>query len=85
MQAITLLGATGSIGESTLDVIARHPDKYEVFALTGNLQIEKLAAQCLRHGAQFAVVPQVFISPEALIIPPTTPRAISSCFARSAA
>ncbi|MBT6319118.1 MAG: NmrA family NAD(P)-binding protein, partial [Porticoccaceae bacterium] len=56
MQAITLLGATGSIGESTLDVIARHPDKYEVFALTGNLQIEKLAAQCLRHGAQFAVV-----------------------------
>ena len=59
MQAITLLGATGSIGESTLDVIARHPDKYEVFALTGNLQIEKLAAQCLRHGAQFAVVNDV--------------------------
>ncbi len=56
MQAITLLGATGSIGESTLDVIARHPDKYAVFALTGNLQIEKLAAQCQRHGAQFAVV-----------------------------
>ena len=56
MQAITLLGATGSIGESTLDVIARHPDKYSVFALTGNQQIEKLAAQCQRHGAQFAVV-----------------------------
>jgi len=56
MQAITLLGATGSIGESTLDVIARHPDRYSVFALTGNQQIEKLASQCQRHGAQFAVV-----------------------------
>jgi 1-deoxy-D-xylulose-5-phosphate reductoisomerase len=56
MQAITLLGATGSIGESTLDVIARHPDKYSVFALTGNQQIERLASQCQRHGAQFAVV-----------------------------
>ena len=56
MQSITLLGATGSIGESTLDVIARHPDKYSVFALTGNTQIPKLAIQCLRHGAQFAVV-----------------------------
>ena len=56
MQAITLLGATGSIGESTLDVIARHPDKYSIFALTGNQQIEKLASQCQRHRAQFAVV-----------------------------
>ena len=56
MQAITLLGATGSIGESTLDVIARHPDKYSIFALTGNQQIEKLASQCQRHLAQFAVV-----------------------------
>ena len=56
MQSITLLGATGSIGESTLAVIARHPDKYSVFALTGNQQIEKLAAQCQRHRAEFAVV-----------------------------
>ena len=56
MQSITILGATGSIGESTLDVIARHPDKYSIFALTGNQQIEKLAAQCQRHRAQFAVV-----------------------------
>jgi 1-deoxy-D-xylulose-5-phosphate reductoisomerase len=45
MQSITILGATGSIGESTLDVIARHPDKYSVFALTGNTQIQKLATQ----------------------------------------
>jgi 1-deoxy-D-xylulose-5-phosphate reductoisomerase len=56
MQTITLLGATGSIGESTLDIIGRHPDKYAVFALTGNQQIEKLAAQCLRHNAEYAVV-----------------------------
>lgn len=56
MQSITILGATGSIGESTLDVIARHPDKYSVFALTGNTQIQKLATQCLLHRVQFAVV-----------------------------
>jgi len=56
MQSITLLGATGSIGESTLDVIARHPDLYSVFALTGNQQIEKLADQCLSHQPVFAVV-----------------------------
>lgn len=56
MQSITILGATGSIGESTLDVIARHPDLYSVFALTGNQQIDKLADQCLVYRAKFAVV-----------------------------
>jgi 1-deoxy-D-xylulose-5-phosphate reductoisomerase len=56
MQSITLLGATGSIGESTLDVIARHPDKYLVFALTGHQQLEKLALQCQRFQPPFAVV-----------------------------
>ncbi len=56
MQRITLLGATGSIGVSTLDVIARHPEKYSVYALTGNLQIDKLALQCQQHQAKFAVV-----------------------------
>lgn len=56
MQSITLLGATGSIGESTLDVIARHPDKYSVFALTGHQQLGKLALQCQRFQPQFAVV-----------------------------
>ena len=54
MQRITLLGATGSIGVSTLDVIARHPGKYSVYALTGNLQIDKLALQCQQHKAKFA-------------------------------
>ena len=56
MQSITVLGATGSIGESTLDVLAQHTDKYSVFALTGNRQLDKLAAQCLQHNAQYAVV-----------------------------
>jgi 1-deoxy-D-xylulose-5-phosphate reductoisomerase len=56
MQRVTVLGATGSIGESTLDVIAQHPDKYAVFALTGNRRLDKLAAQCARHRAQYAVV-----------------------------
>ncbi|MDB2534370.1 1-deoxy-D-xylulose-5-phosphate reductoisomerase [Porticoccaceae bacterium] len=56
MQSIALLGATGSIGESTLDVIARHPDKYSVFALTGHQQLEKLALQCQRFQPQFTVV-----------------------------
>ncbi|MDG2501959.1 MAG: 1-deoxy-D-xylulose-5-phosphate reductoisomerase [Porticoccaceae bacterium] len=56
MQRITLLGATGSIGVSTLDVISRHPDKYSVYALTGNLQIDRLAEQCEQHRAKYAVV-----------------------------
>lgn len=55
-QAITVLGSTGSIGVNTLEVIARHPDKYTVFALTGNRQLEKLAGQCAEHSARYAVV-----------------------------
>ena len=56
MQSITVLGATGSIGESTLDVLSQHTDKYSVFALTGNRQLNKLASQCLQHNARYAVV-----------------------------
>ena len=56
MRRITLLGATGSIGDSTLDVIAKHRDKYSVFALTGNRRLDKLASQCCQHSAQYAVV-----------------------------
>ena len=56
MQSITVLGATGSIGESTLNVLSQHTDKYSVFALTGNRQLNKLASQCLRHNARYAVV-----------------------------
>ena len=56
IQMITLLGATGSIGVSTLDVIARHPDKYAIFALTAHSQVDKLAQQCLQFNPKFAVV-----------------------------
>lgn len=57
MQILTILGSTGSIGISTLDVISRHPDRFRIFALTGHSQIEKLAEQCLAHQPRFAVVP----------------------------
>ena len=55
MQNITLLGATGSIGVSTLDVIARHPDRYRVYALTAHSRIDELAAQCVRFRPEVAV------------------------------
>ncbi len=54
-KRLTLLGATGSIGVSTLDVVARHPDRYEVIALTGASQIDKLAAQCVQYRPRYAV------------------------------
>ncbi len=58
-QQITVLGATGSIGLSTLDVIARHPDRYQVFALTGFSRLSELLALCVRHVPRFAVVPEI--------------------------
>ncbi len=56
MQSITVLGATGSIGVSTLDVIARHPDRYRVFALTAHSRVDELAEQCIRFTPEVAVV-----------------------------
>src|SRR4051812_41204168 len=56
MQRITILGATGSIGVSTLDVLARHPDKYQVCALSAHSRVEALAAQCRQFRPQRAVV-----------------------------
>ena len=56
MQHITILGATGSIGVSTLDVLARHPDKYKVHALTAHSKVEELAAQCAQFRPARAVV-----------------------------
>lgn len=53
---IAVLGATGSIGVSTLDVVARHPERYQVFALTGHSRMDVLLAQCLQHDPQYAVV-----------------------------
>ena len=54
---VTVLGATGSIGLSTLDVIARHPERYEVFALTAFSRIAELRILCRKHRPRYAVVP----------------------------
>lgn len=56
VQSITVLGASGSIGVSTLDVIARHPDRYKVFALTADRRWQVLATQCLAHQPRYAVM-----------------------------
>ena len=55
-QVLTILGSTGSIGESTLDVVSRHPEKFRVFALAGHKQVEKLAVQCRTFSPEYAVV-----------------------------
>ncbi|PIT15654.1 1-deoxy-D-xylulose-5-phosphate reductoisomerase [Snodgrassella alvi] len=54
--SITILGATGSIGLNTLDVIARHPERFAVFALTAHQQIDRLAELCIRFQPVYAVV-----------------------------
>ena len=56
IRQITILGSTGSIGESTLDVIARHPDRFRAFALTANNNFDKMLAQCLRFQPRYAVM-----------------------------
>ena len=56
MQSLTVLGSTGSIGTSTLDVVARHPDKYRIFALTAYRQAELLFKQCMQFQPSFAVL-----------------------------
>lgn len=56
---VTVLGATGSIGLSTLDVLARHAERYEVFALTAFSRVDELAGLCLRHRPRLAVVADV--------------------------
>jgi 1-deoxy-D-xylulose-5-phosphate reductoisomerase len=56
IQNITILGATGSIGSSTLDVIARHPSRFRVAALTANRQVDELAELCRRHRPDYACV-----------------------------
>ncbi len=53
-----MLGSTGSIGTNTLDVIARHPDRYRVFALSAMSRVEELLAQCVAHRPRYAVLPE---------------------------
>ena len=56
MQHITVLGSTGSIGTSTLDVVARHPDKFKVFALTAATQVDVMLEQVAQFAPAFAVM-----------------------------
>ena len=56
MQSITILGATGSVGASTLDVLARHPERYKVYALSAHSKVEPLAALCEQFRPVRAVV-----------------------------
>lgn len=55
-QRLTVLGSTGSIGTSTLDVVARHPERYEVFALSAATQVDLMLAQCAQFSPRFAVM-----------------------------
>ena len=56
MIGVAVLGSTGSIGESTLDVLARHPDRFKLVALGANRNVAKLAAQVLRWRPAYAVL-----------------------------
>lgn len=56
-QRVCILGATGSIGTNTLDVMARHPGRFEVFALSGASRVDELLAQCVTWRPRFAVMP----------------------------
>ena len=55
-QRVTVLGSTGSVGANTLDVIARHPDRFEVFALSAATKVDELLAQCAKFSPRFAVM-----------------------------
>ena len=56
MQNVTILGSTGTIGQQTLDVVSRHADKYNVYALAANANIDALLRQCLAYKPKFAVL-----------------------------
>jgi len=57
-RVLTVLGATGTIGVNTLDVVARHPGRFEIFALTGATQVERMFEQCRTHRPRYAVMSQ---------------------------
>ena len=59
MSRITILGCTGSIGESTLDVIARHPDRFQVHALVARSSVDRVFEQCVRFRPRMAVLTSV--------------------------
>ena len=55
-QRVTVLGSTGSVGSNTLDVMARHPERFQAFALTAATQVDALLAQCQRFLPRYAVM-----------------------------
>ncbi|MFN3715414.1 MAG: 1-deoxy-D-xylulose-5-phosphate reductoisomerase [Thiobacillus sp.] len=55
-RVLTVLGATGTIGMNTLDVVARHPGRFEVFALTGATQVDRMVEQCRTHRPRVVVM-----------------------------
>ena len=56
MKTISVLGATGSIGDSTLDVVARHPDRYRVYALSAHRNVDKLLTLAVQHRPEVLAV-----------------------------
>ncbi|MFS0736193.1 1-deoxy-D-xylulose-5-phosphate reductoisomerase [Sphingomonas sp. 1P06PA] len=63
-RTISILGATGSVGASTLDLVERHPDRFEILALTAHRDVAGLAAAARRTGARLAVIGDETVAPE---------------------
>ncbi|RZL02972.1 MAG: 1-deoxy-D-xylulose-5-phosphate reductoisomerase [Rubrivivax sp.] len=57
-QRLCVLGSTGSIGTNTLDVVGRHPERFEIFALSGGRRVDELLAQCVQWRPRYAVMPR---------------------------
>jgi len=58
MKGVSVLGSTGSVGQSTLAVLAQHPERFRVVGLAARSDARRMAEQCLRHRPQFAVLEQ---------------------------
>lgn len=56
MKSLTILGSTGSIGQQTLDVVARHPDEYTIYALTANTSVKRMYEDCLKFIPRVAIM-----------------------------
>ncbi len=59
LHQVTILGATGSIGQSTLDVLSRHPEKFALFAVSANTHVDKMLEICQQHTPRYAVMADI--------------------------
>ena len=59
MKSIAILGSTGSVGVSTLNVVARHPERYRVVALTAHRNLDLLVSQCRQFRPEFVAVADI--------------------------